>query len=104
MRKIYPLVFFLLISLTVSLTVSAQQDYWSAASERTGIVTHKAVARLSFPKEFELFNLNIQPLRQQLFSIVDQAGRGTIISLPNASGVMEQFEVYEASNFEPELQ
>jgi hypothetical protein len=27
-----------------------------------------------------------------------------VISLPNANGVLEQFEVYEASNFEPDLQ
>jgi hypothetical protein len=64
------------------------------------------VARLSFPKEFKLFNLNTEPLRQQLFSIVDTAAlpQSTVIFLPNADGAYEQFEVFEASNFEPALQ
>ena len=85
---------------------SAQQGYWSANSNKSGIATDKAVARISFPTEFKLFNLSIEPLRQKLFSIVgNQALRhSTVISLPNADGSIEQFEVYEASNFEPALQ
>ena len=64
------------------------------------------MARQSFPTEFKLFNLNIEPLRQQLFSIVDSnvPPRSTVIVLPNADGQYEQFEVFEASNFEPDLQ
>ncbi|MEQ1678012.1 MAG: reprolysin-like metallopeptidase, partial [Chitinophagaceae bacterium] len=82
-----------------------QQDYWSSRSDKSGITTDKAVARLSFPKEFKLFELNVAPLRQQLFSITDNKGaHSTIISLPNADGVVEKFEVFEASNFVPELQ
>lgn len=89
-----------------SVVASAQQEYWSSRTDAVGITTDKAVARLSFPKQFKLFNLNIEPLRQQLFSIVGENARAnsTIISLPNADGVMEQFEVFEASNFEPALQ
>src|SRR5262249_48529689 len=66
----------------------------------------KAVARLSFPTKFRLFNLNVELLRQQLFSIVDSgvSQRSTVIFLPNADGGYEQFEVFEASNFEPGLQ
>ena len=92
---------------TMSLTASAQQNSWSVNNEnRNNIATDKAVARQSFPKEFKLFNLNIEPLRQQLFSIVgsDALQRSTVIFLPNANGEYEQFEVFEASNFEPDLQ
>jgi hypothetical protein len=66
----------------------------------------KTVARQTFPREFKLFDLNIEPLRQQLFSIVDNNARqsSTVISLPNADGGIEYFEVFEASNFEPALQ
>ncbi len=90
-----------------TLTATAQQDVWSVFNDnRANITKHKAVARQTFPEEFKLFNLNIEPLRQQLFSIVDSQNRqqSTLISLPNAAGNIEQFEVYEASNFEPELQ
>jgi hypothetical protein len=85
--------------------VFGQQGYWSSRTGISGITTDKAVARQSFPKEFKLFNLNVDPLRQELFAITDnQARHSTIISLPNADGNMEQFEVFEASNFEPALQ
>jgi Metallo-peptidase family M12B Reprolysin-like len=92
---------------TTSLTASAQPNSWSVNNEsRNNIATDKAVARQSFPKEFKLFNLNIEPLRQQLFSIVgsDARQRSTVIVLPNADGKYEEFEVFEASNFEPDLQ
>ncbi|MFZ1261339.1 MAG: reprolysin-like metallopeptidase, partial [Chitinophagaceae bacterium] len=102
MRKFTLLIFMGLFCVVAS----AQQGYWSANSNKSGIATDKAVARISFPTEFKLFNLSIEPLRQKLFSIVgNQALRhSTVISLPNADGSIEQFEVYEASNFEPALQ
>jgi len=103
----YKLLLTIFIVSTMSLTASAQQNSWSVNNEsRNNIATDKAVARLSFPREFKLFNLNIEPLRQQLFSIVgsDALQRSTVIFLPNADGGYEQFEVFEASNFEPDLQ
>ncbi|HEY6062892.1 MAG TPA: peptidase, partial [Chitinophagaceae bacterium] len=81
-----------------------QQDYWSSRIGTSGITTDKAVSRLAYPKEFRLFDLNIDPLRQKLFTITDKIGQSTIISLPNADGGIEQFEVFEASNFDPALQ
>ncbi|WP_300565168.1 reprolysin-like metallopeptidase [Flavobacterium sp.] len=87
--------------------VQAQTDkVWSSHNDQSGkIVTAKGVARLAFPKEFKLFDLNIDPLRQQLFSVNSGSSKHqTIITLPNAAGKMEQFEVYEASNFEADLQ
>lgn len=106
MSKLYKVLLAVLVAGTISFNASAQDDYWSSRTDRSGIITHKAVARVAYPKEFKLFTLNIAPLRQQLFSIVgNQASRQTaVISLPNANGQIEQFEVYEASNFEPALQ
>ena len=89
-----------------SFKVSAQQIVWSPNDQNpTDIVKDKAVARASFPVDFKLFNLDIGPLRQQLFSITDgRSQHSAIISLPNADGQMEWFEVFEASNFEADLQ
>ena len=103
MRKVPVLT---LLSVMITTVAFSQADYWSANNEnRSAIQTDKAVARLTYPKEFKLFNLNAAPLRQELLSIVDaQAKRSTIITLPNAQGNLEQFEVIEASNFEPALQ
>jgi len=106
MSKLYKVLLAILVAGTISFNASAQDDYWSTRTDRSGITTDKAVARISYPKNFKLFTLNIAPLRQQLFSIVGaQASRqSAVISLPNANGQIEQFEVYEASNFEPALQ
>ena len=101
----------LLVTLVLAMSgISAfsQTDrFWSANNEsRSNITADKAVARISYPKEFKLFNLNVAPMQQELFSVVGKGASGgaAIISLPNADGNLEQFEVFEASNFEPELQ
>ena len=104
----YNVVLLLVAIIAVSaFAVPAQQLVWSENSQdRSSIVTDKAVARQSFPQNFKLYNLDIAPMRQQLFSIVgaDARGQSAIISLPNANGSLEYFEVFEASNFEPDLQ
>jgi len=64
----------------------------------------KAVMRPSFPQEFKLFNLNRSGLDDMLAPAVSRAGQSTIISLPNANGRLEQYELFEASNFDPALQ
>src|SRR5215212_12050134 len=84
--------------IAVSTRAGAQRDVWSLNSEsRAQITRDKAVTRQSFPNEFKLFNLDIEPLREQLFSIVGSNARqrSTTISLPNAAGGIEQFEVFE---------
>ena len=85
----------------------SQNDLWTIHnSDVSKIITDKGVARTSFPEVFKLYVLNLNPLRQELFTIVnDSKGKhSTIISLPNADGQIEQFEVNEASNFEADLQ
>ncbi|MEO6490311.1 MAG: reprolysin-like metallopeptidase, partial [Ferruginibacter sp.] len=94
-----------LFAIFTALGFSQSGKYWSLHNGTSGtIVTDKAVARHSFPKEFKIFDLSIAPLRQQLFSIINQPGQSTVISLPNTDGNIEQFEVFEASNFENALQ
>ncbi len=96
---------FLIISLLVCAIVFGQQRYWQTTDSNTVLTKDKAVSRRSFPTQFKLFQLNIDLLRSDLFTITGrQAGLSTIIQLPNADGSFEKFEVYEASNFEPALQ
>ncbi len=95
---------FLVIS---TIGFSQTDKFWSshtASSEK--MTTDIAVTRQSFPKEFKLFDLRINALKQQLFKIVGRnpQSSSTIISLPNTEGEIEKFEVFEASNFEPALQ
>ncbi|MEO6549467.1 MAG: reprolysin-like metallopeptidase, partial [Ferruginibacter sp.] len=102
--------FVLLTSLLGLVTLSAfsqVRPYWTISSQsRAGIVTDKSVARLSYPKDIKLFRLSFAPIQQVLFSVVDRktASVSAIISLPNAAGNIEEFEVFEASNFDPALQ
>ncbi len=94
------------LSFTMVTGMMAQkQAVWSPASIDK-IHPAKTAERLSFPKEFKLFSLDLLPLQQALFSVVNSRGakHSTVISLPNAAGNLEQFEVFEASNFEPALQ
>jgi Metallo-peptidase family M12B Reprolysin-like/Secretion system C-terminal sorting domain/Bacterial pre-peptidase C-terminal domain/Fibronectin type III domain len=92
----------------IVITGFAQADqFWSVENaSRSSIVTDKAVARSSFPTAFKLFSLNAASFKQEAFSIVGNRStkHSTIISLPNADGNLEQFEIVEASNFELALQ
>ena len=68
MRKLLPVT---LVLLSFSTLAFSQADrFWSANNgDRNNIPTDKAVARLTYPKEFRLFNLNLEPLRQELLSV-----------------------------------
>ncbi len=94
----------LLLALFSSAAAFAQADrFWTAHVPSGNLVKDKAVSRLSFPAQFRLFNLQHDNLRQALMRAVD--GRSSIrVSLPNAEGALEEYEVFEASNFEPDLQ
>ena len=94
-----------IIAIPVLFSATAQQNYWNPYSGTGKINTDKSVARLSFPKTFKLFTANLPLLKQELFKVVNNSVSHThIISLPNADGAMEEFEVVEASNFDAELQ
>lgn len=106
MRKKILLVTFLL-TLFTRLAFSQADKFWSANNDDKATMTKdKAVARVTYPKQFRLFNLNTENLRKELFTIIGSnvTGRSTVITLPNVDGGLEQFEVFEASNFEPDLQ
>lgn len=97
----------LLFTLAVSflLTAYAQQNYWNVYTGTGKIPLDKTVARLSFPKEYKLFSLDQNLLRNELFKVVNNhTSHATVISLPNADGAVEEFEIVEASNFDTELQ
>lgn len=96
-----------LLAMVSAAAFSQTDKYWSVTYEsKSNIVADKSVARLSYPKEIKLFSLNLEPLKKVLLTIVDNKSslKSTLITLPNAEGSMEQFEVFECSNFEPGLQ
>ena len=99
------LLFSLILTLFFLNVNSQNNQVWTKHNNTGKIAIDKSAARDNFPKVFQLFDLNISPLRQELFSMVNTIGKNTtIITLPNADGQMELFEVNDASNFDPELQ
>jgi len=83
------------------------EKFWKEVPKNEGIVKHKSVTRENFPLEFKLFQLNLDGIKQALLSAPDRKEldkRGVIIALPNADGKLERFEMFEASNFDAELQ
>ncbi len=106
MKKFYTVTISMILLMVTSVSIFAQQkNFWAAHNGSLDFPKDKGVARLSFPKTFKVFDLNLASLRQELFTVVDNSQRhATVISLPNADGQFEQFEVFEASNFEPALQ
>jgi hypothetical protein len=87
-----------------SMNAFGQDVLWSTIDGAAGIQMNRAVQRRSFPSEFKLFALNRERLDQRLFSVVDRPGQAAVLSLPNADGRIEEFELFEASNFDPKLQ
>ncbi|HLF52743.1 reprolysin-like metallopeptidase [Flavobacterium sp.] len=101
MKKI--LLFIAFIAIT---NCFAQTDKLWKSHKGTIETTSKNVKRPSFPKDFQLYQLNIASMKQILSHAQDRfvSKKGVVISLPNTQGKLEQFEVFEASNFTPELQ
>jgi len=98
----------LLIILVFSFSfMNAQSDkFWKKQDvSKSKIIPNVATTRESFPKKFDLYELNIEGLRSTLFaSLTNKSSQKTIITLPNTNGQIEEFEMYEASNFDVELQ
>ncbi|SHI73641.1 zinc-dependent metalloprotease [Flavobacterium haoranii] len=93
-------------TLAVNFTFSQVKGPWKSVSDRN-VTKNKTVERESFPEVFELVLLDLNAFKQTLQNVPDRLSRsaqGVIISLPNAEGKLERFEIFEASNFEPSLQ
>lgn len=103
MKKIILLTLFTVLSFVDS---NAQKiNFWTPVNENVTAVS-KTAKRESFPLNFNLYTLNIEAFKAALVAAPDRvlSKEGVIISLPNSQNEMERFELFEASNFEPELQ
>ena len=94
-------------ALAFSAVSSAQtKNHWKENKAPEKVKTHKSVARASYPKIFKAFDLDAPAFEQELMSVVGKGKSSDKIkvSFPNADGGIEEFELVEASNFEPALQ
>lgn len=97
-------IFFICFNFIVGCS-SQNRKYWTSESLKSNIDLDKGVARVSFPKKFKLFKLDIKKLRKDLFKIVSkEKGDSLVVVLPNVDGNLEEFQVFENSGLSPELQ
>ncbi len=105
MRKVLSLV---LLFVVVCKATNAQNDqFWQQTEQNLGkLVLAKGATRASFPSNFKVLALNEKNLVTQLLQITEanSLAQQTLISLPNANGELETFQIFEASNFDADLQ
>ena len=88
--------------LLASSSVFAQQKYWKEISQRNKLSTN-LVNRSSTPKEYKLFNLNVDNLLNDLNNVKSRSA-AQIVNIPDENGKITKYEVNEASIMAPELQ
>lgn len=103
MKKIVLLTLFTVFTVV---NMSAQKNnFWTLVNDNVSAVA-KTAQRESFPSNFSLYRLNMESFKSNLISAPDRFSTtaGVIITVPNAAGELERFEMFESSNFESELQ
>ena len=99
---------FLFSAFFASFSLLAQNTpFWKEVSPTAKMVKHQSVNRDDFPSEFKLFQLNIETIKQSLLNAPDRkeiGATGVVITIPNSNGKFERFEMFEASNFDEQLQ
>ena len=99
--------FLLLLSFYVASGYSQTNKTWTPATQQN-VKPSKNIQRLSFPATVSLYNGNVESLKQILQNAPSRnlslRQSGVVIALPNTQGIIEKFEVFEASNFAADLQ
>lgn len=92
---------------TFTAVFSQNDKLWILKTSNDVKSINKNVLRKNFPDQFKLFQLNVNELKQHLFQAEDRFNKNpktVVISIPNAEGKFENYRMYEASNFDKELQ
>ena len=97
----------LIVTLLTITSVAFSQNkttIWNATTKKNNMVALDSRMRLP---ENNLFNLNLLSLKTNLNNAparrANSKDSNTIVSIPNADGVLERYRVYENSNMDPAL-
>lgn len=95
----------LLLVFITQQTNSQTNNSWKHSTKKDFLLS-KNIERPGFPAEFKLFQLDFQSMKNVLSEAKDRftSEAGVLITMPNTNGEFEVFEVFEASNFDTELQ
>lgn len=95
-----------LLIVLFAINVNAQKSsFWKSVSlEETSKVSRNIEHKNTEGEKY--YTLNTLELKQSLINVsnVHSKSAGTIVSLPNLNGELEQYEIWENSNFDPILQ
>jgi subtilisin-like proprotein convertase family protein len=94
-----------LVFLNIS-AYSQKATTWKATTKEN-ITPLKQVQRSNFPLDFQLYDAQINDVKNVLQSAPNRltnSKSNVIITVPNANGGTERFQMFEFSNFVPELQ
>ncbi|NUY80346.1 T9SS type A sorting domain-containing protein [Flavobacterium sp. MAH-1] len=95
----------LALAVTVGQVSAQKSSSWTkvAASKASGLERIRQVAP---SEEQNLYQVNTTLLRQTLQGVENRwsGKQGVVIQIPNMDGAMERYQVWENSNFAPELQ
>ena len=100
------LCFSFVLLLATGMNAQSKKD-WSLVDNSKNITVKSTAQRLDFPQEFTLFNLDLESIKQKLYTAQDRFADNAqfaIIEIPNSQGKLERFKMYEASNFDADLQ
>lgn len=93
--------------ITFNLSAQREDKLWSR-KVNSEINSMNKIERRVIPKQFKVFNLNVDNLKQKLENAPKRRSKTqkirTVLSFPNEEGIMENFEVFEASVLEKSLQ
>ncbi|MBG6110847.1 subtilisin-like proprotein convertase family protein [Flavobacterium sp. CG_9.10] len=96
----------LLMIVVVSSTIHAQNDSpWKKVDQNKLSISNRNGVKPNLDNKL-LFSLDEVAMKQSLLPLQDKIAKGNRITIliPNKKGVLEQFLVWESSNFAPELQ
>lgn len=108
MRKMYKVVFAMLIATVLSVSLFAQNNFFTKVGENRMMET--SGQRLIIPDKYYTTSLNVAGLKNYLWSLPSEESLGTsrgqapIIELPMPDGSSARFRVWESSVQAPELQ
>ena len=95
--------FTIIILFTFLQTFAQQNNFWTEHGPAP-IPIGRIAPKPSMPTNFKLFDADLTAMQQYLLTAVRTSSTNIVFSLPNADGILEEFELVEASNFEPTLQ
>ena len=98
------LTFFTIAVLFTCLQAFSQQNNFWTEHGPAPIPIGRIAPMPSMPTNYKLFDADLTAMQQYLLTAARTSSTNIVFSLPNADGILEEFELTEASNFEPELQ